>query len=116
MKQRALNSRPIYQMLKELDEPHVPKIYRLFEREGKLIVVEEHIDGQTLEEFLIYRTVDEALAEKIFNLLKNFADYGFNKSHSAAYGFLAWQTAYLKANYPKESAYFFTICRNTEIL
>ena len=46
--------------------------------------------------------ISEKLAEKIFNLLKNFADYGFNKSHSAAYGFLAWQTAYLKANYPKE--------------
>lgn len=46
--------------------------------------------------------ISHALAEKIFNLLKNFADYGFNKSHSAAYGFLAWQTAYLKANFPKE--------------
>lgn len=46
--------------------------------------------------------ISKSLAEKIFDLLKNFADYGFNKSHSAAYGFLAWQTAYLKANYPKE--------------
>lgn len=46
--------------------------------------------------------IPEKLAEKIFNLLKNFADYGFNKSHSVAYGFLAWQTAYLKANFPKE--------------
>ena len=67
MKQRALNSKPIYQMLQELDEPHVPKIYRLFEFDGKLIVVEEHIDGQTLEEALIYRTAtfDEKSAEKI---------------------------------------------------
>lgn len=46
--------------------------------------------------------ISEKLAEKIFDLLKNFADYGFNKSHSVAYGFLAWQTAYLKANFPKE--------------
>ena len=46
--------------------------------------------------------ISEKMAEKIFDLLKNFADYGFNKSHSVAYGFLAWQTAYLKANYPKE--------------
>ncbi len=46
--------------------------------------------------------VDKALAEKIFDLLSHFADYGFNKSHSAAYGLLAWQTAYLKAHYPAE--------------
>lgn len=46
--------------------------------------------------------VDNALAEKIFDLLSHFADYGFNKSHSAAYGLIAWQTAYLKAHYPAE--------------
>lgn len=46
--------------------------------------------------------VEKALAEKIFELLSHFADYGFNKSHSAAYGLLAWQTAYLKAHYPAE--------------
>ena len=46
--------------------------------------------------------VDKSLAEKIFELLTHFADYGFNKSHSAAYGLLAWQTAYLKAHYPAE--------------
>lgn len=46
--------------------------------------------------------ISRILATKIFNLLKNFADYGFNKSHSVAYAFLAWQSAYLKAHYPKE--------------
>ncbi|MBQ9487788.1 MAG: DNA polymerase III subunit alpha [Selenomonadaceae bacterium] len=46
--------------------------------------------------------VEKVLAEKIFGLLENFADYGFNKSHSAAYAFLAWQTAYFKAHYPAE--------------
>ena len=46
--------------------------------------------------------VEISLAEKIFGLLEHFADYGFNKSHSAAYAFLAWQTAYLKAHYPTE--------------
>ena len=56
LKQRALNSKPIYQILKELDDAHIPKIYRLFEFDGKLIVVEEHIDGQTLEDTAIYRT------------------------------------------------------------
>lgn len=50
----------------------------------------------------IVNGVDNALAEKIFDLLSHFADYGFNKSHSAAYGLLAWQTAYLKAHYPAE--------------
>src|ERR1700749_3053091 len=38
-------------------------------------------------------------AEKIFDLMEQFAGYGFNKSHSAAYAFLAFVTAYLKAHY-----------------
>ncbi|MBQ3854039.1 MAG: DNA polymerase III subunit alpha [Anaerovibrio sp.] len=46
--------------------------------------------------------IDSELANKIFDLLTHFADYGFNKSHSAAYAYVAWQTAYLKANYPEE--------------
>lgn len=41
-------------------------------------------------------------AEKIFDTLSKFGAYGFNKSHSAAYATLAYQTAYLKANYPTE--------------
>ncbi|ETZ18732.1 DNA polymerase III alpha subunit [Borrelia duttonii CR2A] len=43
---------------------------------------------------------DETLASDIFELLKPFAGYGFNKSHAAAYSLIAYQTAYLKANYP----------------
>ena len=39
-------------------------------------------------------------AKKLFENIKNFAEYGFNKSHSAAYAALAYQTAYLKAHYP----------------
>ena len=46
--------------------------------------------------------IEASLANHIFDLLTHFADYGFNKSHSAAYGMLAWQTAYLKAHYPVE--------------
>lgn len=42
------------------------------------------------------------LAEKVFSQIETFARYGFNKSHSAAYAYLAYQTAYLKANYPIE--------------
>ncbi len=41
-------------------------------------------------------------AEGIFNLLEKFANYGFNRSHAAAYGALSYQTAYLKAHYPTE--------------
>ena len=42
----------------------------------------------------------EAKAKKLFDLMAQFAGYGFNKSHSAAYGFVAFVTAYLKAHYP----------------
>jgi DNA polymerase-3 subunit alpha len=41
-------------------------------------------------------------AEEIFSILEKFAGYGFNKSHSIAYAIIAYQTAYLKANYPVE--------------
>lgn len=46
--------------------------------------------------------IDADLVTTIFDLLTHFADYGFNKSHSAAYALVAWQTAYLKAHYPAE--------------
>ncbi len=44
------------------------------------------------------------LAEEIYELILKFANYGFNKSHGAAYGLLAYQTAYLKTSYPREYA------------
>ncbi len=46
--------------------------------------------------------VDAATAEYIFDLIEKFAGYGFNKSHSAAYALLSYQTAWLKAHYPAE--------------
>ena len=46
--------------------------------------------------------IDEKKANAIFDLLEKFAGYGFNKSHSAAYGLISYRTAYLKANYPVE--------------
>ena len=46
--------------------------------------------------------IAEKKANAIFDLLEKFAGYGFNKSHSAAYGLISYQTAYLKANYPVE--------------
>ncbi len=48
------------------------------------------------------REVKKGEADAIFDLLQKFADYGFNKSHAAAYALVAYQTAYLKANYPVE--------------
>jgi len=46
--------------------------------------------------------IDARKAEGIFDLMAKFAEYGFNKSHSAAYALIAYQTAYLKAHYPVE--------------
>src|SRR5581483_1312917 len=46
--------------------------------------------------------IPAAKANQIFDLLEKFAGYGFNKSHAAAYAIVAYQTAYLKANYPLE--------------
>src|ERR1700687_3967622 len=46
--------------------------------------------------------VPEKKADRIFNLMEEFAGYGFNKSHSCAYALLAYQTAYMKTHYPVE--------------
>jgi DNA polymerase-3 subunit alpha len=46
--------------------------------------------------------IPAAKANQVFDLLEKFAGYGFNKSHAAAYAIVAYQTAYLKANYPVE--------------
>ena len=48
----------------------------------------------------VSRGVDAELASAIFDLMEKFAGYGFNKSHSAAYALIAYQTAWLKAHYP----------------
>jgi DNA polymerase-3 subunit alpha len=56
-----------------------------------------------MEQFLrgcAARGVPERKARKIWDAMEQFAGYGFNKSHSAAYAWLAYQTAYLKANFP----------------
>lgn len=46
--------------------------------------------------------IDEKKANEIFDVMERFAEYGFNRSHSAAYSVIAFQTAYLKAHYPAE--------------
>jgi DNA polymerase-3 subunit alpha len=50
----------------------------------------------------VERGLTKSQADEIFDLLAKFADYGFNKSHAAAYALIAYQTAYLKANHPVE--------------
>ncbi len=58
------------------------------------------------------RGIPRGKAEALFNLIEKFAGYGFNKSHSAAYALIAYQTAYLKAHYPLE---FLAALLNSEI-
>lgn len=57
----------------------------------------------TFMEGAVGKNIDEDLAASIFDLMEKFAGYGFNKSHSAAYALVSYQTAWLKAHYP---AYF----------
>ena len=66
--------------------------------------IKEEMDRQraTFISGAVARGVPEAKASQIFELVSKFAGYGFNKSHAAAYALIAYQTAYLKANYPLE--------------
>lgn len=49
-----------------------------------------------------HHNIEEDTANKIFGLMETFAGYGFNKAHSMAYALISYQTAYLKAHYPRE--------------
>jgi DNA polymerase-3 subunit alpha len=65
----------------------------------------QEIIDQRREDFLRgakERGVDDATAREVFGQITYFGGYGFNKSHSAAYALLGYQSAYLKANYPAE--------------
>jgi DNA polymerase-3 subunit alpha len=55
-----------------------------------------------VEGFIRYGKLTEAKAEQLWKLIEPFAAYGFNKAHAASYGKVAYQTAYMKANYPVE--------------
>ncbi len=63
-------------------------------REEMAVHEEKFISGA------VERNVKREKAAEIFRLMAQFADYGFNRSHSVAYAYLAFQTAYLKAHYP----------------
>ncbi len=59
-------------------------------------------NGNIIIEGAVRRGIDSKTADAIFSDMISFASYGFNKSHTAAYGLIAYQTAYLKVKYPKE--------------
>jgi len=69
---------------------------------GKKIKSEMEAQRKTFIEGAVARAVPAAKAEQIFEQINKFAGYGFVKSHAAAYALVAYQTAYLKANYPVE--------------
>jgi DNA polymerase-3 subunit alpha len=69
---------------------------------GKKIKSEMEAQRKSFVEGAVARSVPETKAEEIFEQVNKFAGYGFNKSHAAAYALVAYQTAYLKANFPVE--------------
>ncbi len=69
---------------------------------GKKIREEMAIQRVRFVDGAVENGVERSSAEHIFDLVAKFANYGFNKSHAAAYALVAYQTAFLKANYPIE--------------
>jgi DNA polymerase-3 subunit alpha len=69
---------------------------------GKKIRKEMQAQRERFVSGCVERTIGKAQADAIFDLLERFAEYGFNKSHAAAYALVAYQTAYMKTNYPVE--------------
>ena len=69
---------------------------------GKKIMKEMRAQRERFVSGCVERGVERYQADAIFDLLERFAEYGFNKSHAAAYALVAYQTAYMKANYPVE--------------
>ena len=69
---------------------------------GKKIKSEMDAQREQFVKGALDNGVNNKVAEKIFDQMAKFAGYGFNKSHSAPYALIAYQTAYLKANYPVE--------------
>jgi DNA polymerase III subunit alpha len=69
---------------------------------GKKIKAEMDKQRKRFVDGAVQNGVDKGRAQYIFELVAKFAGYGFNKSHAAAYALIAYQTAYLKANYPTE--------------
>ena len=69
---------------------------------GKKIKSEMDAQRERFVSGALERGLERTQADNIFDLLAKFADYGFNKSHAAAYALISYQTAWLKANHPVE--------------
>ena len=67
---------------------------------GKKIRSEMELQRQVFTDGATGRGIPKAKANEVFDLMARFADYGFNKSHAAAYALVSYQTAWMKANYP----------------
>src|SRR4029077_9447853 len=68
---------------------------------GKKIRAEMEAQRETFVAGATARGIPQAKATEVFELMAKFADYGFNKSHAAAYALVAYQTAWMKANHPE---------------
>jgi len=80
---------------------------------GKKIKTLLDAQKQKLIKGMMERGISQEIAEKIWNFIEPFAQYGFNRSHSASYAQIAFRTAYLKAHYPLE---FMTALMNNEAI
>jgi len=69
---------------------------------GKKIKSEMDAQRERFVKGSLEKKITQQKADEIFDLLAKFADYGFNKSHAAAYALIAYQTGWFKANYPVE--------------
>ncbi len=83
--------------------------------------IKEEMDAQRsvfVDGCLEHNQIENELAESIFDMIAQFASYGFNKAHTAGYAYIAFQTAYLKAHYPVEfmAAALINDSNNTERL
>lgn len=121
------NSNEKYEVLHPLVEDILKPTYGIMVYQEQVMQVAQRLAGYTLaeadllrkaigkkkkdlmeqikEDFIsrcVNNKIDKITAEKIFNYIEKFAEYGFNKSHSTAYAMISYQTAYLKANYPHE--------------
>jgi len=108
-------------------EPILEKSYGVLTYQDDVLLIAKEIAGYTWEEVdtfrkamgkkipeqmaaqkekfiagAIARGMSDEKARELFSLIEPFAAYGFNKAHAASYGFVAYQTAYLKANFPAE--------------
>ncbi len=82
---------------------------------GKKDMEQMATQREKFREGALKNNVDEETSMRIFDKMEKFAAYGFNKSHAAAYGYLSYVTAYLKANYPGEWMAALMTCDKTDL-